>query len=222
MRYSTVIFDLDGTLLDTSEGIMVGVNYTAEKLGLPELTSERKKSFIGPPLIDSFIREFDLSENKAREAVGIYRQRYNEKGLYEAKQYNRIKELLVTLKEKNCKTAVATLKRDDFAKQILSHFELAEYFDVIKGIENDNNSKSEIILMCLKKLEQNDLSKVVMVGDSEYDAIGAEQVGIDFIAVTYGFGFKDRTDVRNYKNILIAENIEDIKSCLISSLLENA
>lgn len=211
MKYSTIIFDLDGTLLDTSEGIMVGASYTANKMGVNSLTSQQQKSFIGPPIIDSFIRECGFTTSKAREAVRIYRQRYEEKGLYEAKHYNQIKQLLVELKEKKYKTAVATLKRDDFAKKILDHFELSSYFDSIVGIdEQDTHSKAEIILKCLKEIGEQDHSKVVMVGDSIYDAIGAKQVGIDFIAVTYGFGFEGKHDASGCKNVFIAESVNEL------------
>lgn len=211
MKYSTVIFDLDGTLLDTSEGIMKGACFTASIMGAPDLTLDQQKSFIGPPIIDSFIRECNFTTSMAKEAVEIYRQRYKEKGIYEAKNYNLVKELLMALKEENVLTAVATLKRDDFSKEILKHFGLSECFNVIKGIdERDTHSKSDIILMCLKELEQDDLSKVVLIGDSIYDAIGAEQVGIDFIAVTYGYGFNDKSDAQDCTNVFIAEKIEEI------------
>lgn len=211
MRYSTVIFDLDGTLLDTSEGIMLGASYTANIMGAPKLTIEQQKSFIGPPLIDSFIRECGFTENEARKAVKLYRDRYNEKGLYEAKHYNKVKELLASIKGKKYKTAVATLKRNDFAKKIIKHFELSQYFNAINGIDNkDTHSKSDIISMCLKEVEQSDLSKVVMIGDSIYDAIGAEEVGIDFIAVTYGYGFKNKEEASQSKNVFIAQNVDDI------------
>ncbi|WP_088041601.1 HAD hydrolase-like protein [Bacillus sp. EAC] len=211
MKYSTVIFDLDGTLLDTSEGIMVGANYTASKMGVPELTSEQQKSFIGPSPYHSFMRECGFTESKAREAVEIYRQRYKEKGLYEAKHYEFIQDLLGSLKEKEYKTAVATLKRDDLAKEILGNFELSLYFDSINGIdEMDTLSKSDIILMCLNDLQEKDLSKVVLIGDSVHDALGAEQVGIDFIAVTYGYGFKNKEEVNTTNNVFIADSVEEI------------
>jgi phosphoglycolate phosphatase len=211
MKYSTIIFDLDGTLLDTSKGIMNGANYTVNKLGLPKLTIDQQRSFIGPPLIDSFMRECGLAESTARNAVEIYRQRYNEKGLYEASHYQGIKDVLAELKENNFKLAVATLKRDDFAKQILSNFEISVFFDVIKGIdEKDAHSKADILLMCLNELEQTDLSKVLLIGDSIYDALGADQVGIDFMAVTYGYGFKNKNDANEIKNIYIAEKVNDI------------
>lgn len=211
MKYSTVIFDLDGTLLDTSKGIMLGASATANKMGAPELTIDQQKSFIGPPLMDSFIRECGFSVNEARKAVELYRQRYNEKGLYEATHYHQIKEILISLKEKRCKTAVATLKMDDFAKEILKHFGLAQYFNSINGIDDkDTHSKSDIISMCLKEMEQNDSSKAVMIGDSIYDAIGAEQLDVDFIAVTYGYGFKNKEEASKSKNVFIAESVNDI------------
>jgi phosphoglycolate phosphatase len=217
MKYSTVIFDLDGTLLDTSEGIMAGARYTASKMGSLELSIEQQKSFIGPPVMDSFIRECGLTSSDARKAVEIYRQRYKEQGLYEAKQYEQVKELLITLKEKEMKTGVATLKRDDFAKSILRHFELSSYLDCIVGIDDqDTHSKSDIILMCLKELKESNFSKVVLIGDSTFDAIGAEQVGIDFIAVTYGYGFKNKQEANNVKNIFIAQNVADLINYLSS------
>jgi len=211
MKYSTVIFDLDGTLLDTSEGIMLGASYIANIMGAAELTIDQQKSFIGPPPVHSFMRECGFPESKAKESVELYRQRYKEKGLYEAKQYYLIKELLISLKENKYKTAVATLKRDDLAKLILEHFELSTHFDTIIGIDDqDTLSKFDIILMCLNEIEQNDLSKVVLIGDSIYDALGAEQVGIDFIAVTYGYGFKNKEEASSSKNVFIAENVEEI------------
>ncbi|NHC43554.1 HAD hydrolase-like protein [Bacillus sp. MM2020_1] len=216
MKYSTIIFDLDGTLLDTSEGIMAGASYTANKMGLLDLSTEQQKSFIGPPVMDSFIRECGFTVNQARQAVEIYRQRYKEKGLYEAKHYNQVKELLITLKKEEYKTGVATLKRDDFAKSILKHFELSNYLDCIKGIDDqDIHSKSDIIKMCLKELNEEDLSNVVLIGDSIYDAMGADQVGIDFIAVTYGYGYKDKQEADKVRNVLVAENVIDIINYLI-------
>ena len=215
MKYSTIIFDLDGTLLDTSQGIMRCVNYSANKIGASALTVDQQKSFIGPPILDSFIRECGLSENDARKAVEIYRERYKEKGLYEAKHYEQIKELLMLLNEQKYKTAVATLKRDDFAKEILNYFHLAQFIHSINGIDDqDTHSKSDIIKLCLHELEHDDLAKVVMIGDSIYDAIGAEQVGIDFIAVTYGYGFKNREEASQIKHVFIAENVTDIISYL--------
>ncbi len=211
MKYSTIIFDLDGTLLDTSQGIMECANYTANKMGIHKLTVDQQKSFIGPPLMDSFINVCGFSENEAKKAVNLYRERYKEKGILEANHYDQIKELLILINEKKCKSAVATLKRDDFAKKIINHFGLSPYFHSIHGIDDeDAHNKSDIILMCLKEIEQIDLSEVVMIGDSIYDAIGADQLNIDFIAVTYGYGFKNKEDASRIKNVFIAEKVNDI------------
>ncbi|WP_019241440.1 MULTISPECIES: HAD hydrolase-like protein [Bacillus] len=216
MKYSTIIFDLDGTLLDTSHGIMSDASYTANKMGVEKLTIDQLKSFIGPPLLESFIRECGFSKEDARKAVELYRERYKEKGLYQAELYQQIKELLILLNENNCKTAIATLKRDDFAKKMITHFDLSPYFNSINGIdEKDTHSKFDIILMCLKELIQDDLSEVVMIGDSIYDAKGAEQAGIDFIAVTYGYGFRNKEEASLVKNVYIAENVDDVIRFLI-------
>ncbi|MEH7226503.1 HAD hydrolase-like protein [Bacillus sp. JJ1566] len=211
MKYSTVIFDLDGTLLDTSKGIITCARYTADKMGFPDLTNNQQRNFIGPPILDSFMREYGISESKARDVVEIYRKRYKEIGLYEASHYDRVIGLLTILKDNKCKLAVATLKRDDFAKEILRHYELSGFFNFIKGIDaKDTLSKSDILLMCLKELEQTDLSKVILIGDSIYDSIGAEQIGIDFLAVTYGYGFRNKNDANKSRNVFIAENADDI------------
>lgn len=211
MKYSTIIFDLDGTLLDTAEGIMIGANHTAILMGAPELTVQQQRRFIGPPPAESFMRECGFNEEVAREAVKIYRSRYKEKGKFEAKHYSNIKELLVSLKEKNCTTAVATLKRDDLAKEILENFELNKHFDAIFGVDDaDTLSKSDLILKCLEEIGQNDLSKVVLIGDSMHDAIGAEKVGIDFIAVTYGYGFESKVDAGKCKNVYVTESVEEL------------
>lgn len=211
MKYSTIIFDLDGTLLDTSEGIMVGASYAAHRMGVPELTIEQQRSFIGPPILDSFMRECGLTKTEAEIAVSVYRERYKEKGIYEAKHYHQIEDLLVLLKNKGCKLAVATLKMDRFAKEILQSFGLFDYFDSINGIdEKDTLSKKDIIQMCLNEMESYDLSQAVLIGDTIFDAVGAKEAGIDFIGVTYGFGLKGNKELEQTESVFIAENVKDI------------
>ncbi|MDF2986005.1 MAG: haloacid dehalogenase superfamily [Eubacterium sp.] len=217
MRYETVLFDLDGTLLDTSEGIVKGVEHTLKLMGLPLLSSEQCKTFIGPPVLNSFIRECSMSEAAARSAVEIYRKRYKEKGLYQSKKYKNIKQLLVNLKKNNCKISIATLKREDFAKTIMNHFGLFSYFDSIRGIDqNDSLTKKDIIVSCLEDLKQIDYSKAVFIGDSEYDAEGAREAGIDFIPVTYGFGFKNEVEADRYSNVFIAKNPKSLSDYLLA------
>jgi phosphoglycolate phosphatase len=214
-RYSTVLFDLDGTLLDTSEGIINGVEHTAKKLGLPTISRERMFSFIGPPVLESFVREFKISIEKAKEAVQIYRTRYEEKGLYEAKRYKNIENILDSLKKIGMHLGIATLKRDDFAKKIISHFSMSSYFECVFGIDsNDTKSKSEIIKSCIVKMSQNEKAQIVYIGDSEYDAMGAQEAGIDFIAVTYGFGFKDAVDAQAWNPIAVVQSVENLLQIL--------
>jgi phosphoglycolate phosphatase len=211
MIYSTVIFDLDGTLLDTSEGIINCVSYTIDYLDLPSLTIEQKKSFIGPPLLHSYMRECGLTEQQARDAVEVYRDRYEKKGVYQAKLYENIKPLLARLKRQNIKTGVATLKRHDLAIQILEHFDLKKYLDAIKGIDDkDSLSKADILNSCMKDLEITDFTKAVLIGDSKHDEIGADEIGIDFIAVRYGFGFQDDEDLENLRTVFKAMDVNQL------------
>ncbi|MCU9612314.1 HAD hydrolase-like protein [Caldibacillus lycopersici] len=215
MKYTTILFDLDGTLIDTSEGIIKCASFTLKKLNKPELTIDQYQSFIGPPLKQSFISLCGFNEKQANDAVEIYRNRYNDKGLYEAKLYHNMEELLRFLKNNQINIGVATLKRDDLAKKIIHHFGISNYFHSINGIdENDSYSKADIITICLNEIGERQHSKVLLIGDSVYDSIGAEQVGIDFCAVTYGFGFKNRKVANETKNVYIANDVAELKQFL--------
>lgn len=206
-KYNTIIFDMDGTLLDTSEGIIKCYNYTARKMGVNELPNDRFRYIIGSPLLYGFQEHYGLDEDKAKVAVEIYRERYKEKGIYEACIYEGIEELLKWLKDNSFKVGIATLKLDSFAKKMIEHFNLGEYFQVIQGIdEKDHLTKSQMVNICLKELQVEDKSKAILIGDSLYDAIGAKESGIDFIGVTYGWGFKNLEDVNKHNNILSAES----------------
>lgn len=215
-KYDAIIFDLDGTLLDTSDGIVKCVEHASSILNLPKLPMERKLSFVGPPLLESFKREFALNEPKAKKAVEVYRKRYSEEGLFEASVYDGMKELLFYLKEKGYLLAVATLKREDFAKRILEHFQLSAFFDVIVGIDNDDSlTKADTIRLALDKISVSNVNQVLMVGDSEYDKVGADLIGVDFCAVMYGFGFKKECGI--YYNYEINEPLDLMNEDILSN-----
>lgn len=198
-KYNTFIFDLDGTLLNTSEGIVKCVEHTISILSLEEIDISAKLNFVGPPLVESFRREFCLSEELAKEAVKVYRQRYSEQGLFEAIIYPGMPEVLKYLKSQGSKILIATLKREDFAVRIMNHFGILDYFDTIVGIDmSDSLTKADTIRIGLQRIGVSSIDNVLMIGDSEYDRIGAIEVGIDFCAVTYGFGFKKGEVIENY------------------------
>ena len=200
-QYNCILFDLDGTIANTYEGIFKSYKYVAEKMHLALPTEKLVNEAIGAKLPDVFSEKFGLAPDRIDEAIGHYRKRYAEQGIYEACAYPQMAETLTALKKRGKLIAVATLKKEDFANKMLEHLGLSQYFNVIAGMDtNDKLSKADIIRKVLLFLRQ-DADMTVMVGDSFYDAIGAKEAGVDFIGVTYGFGFKKAEDVLKYNNV---------------------
>lgn len=193
-----IIFDLDGTLLDTSEGIMHCYRKTGEILNLRENTADNKKCVIGGPLKDGFQRLYEIeSEAQLEKAVATYRSLYQSEGINMFCTYRGIEELLKNLKQNGCKLAVATLKAESYAKQMLEKAGLSEFFDVICGWDGtDRCTKAVIITEVLCRLRTM-RSKAILIGDSVYDFKGADIAGIDFLGVSYGFGFGQSDNKKN-------------------------
>lgn len=190
-KYNVVLFDLDGTLLDTSPGIFNSVRFAESQMEFQPISDNKLKSFVGPPPIESYMNNYGVSHEKAVEATKFHRQYGAENGIYEAKVYEGIPELLAQLKDKGYKLGVCTLKRQDIAEKVLNNFELLHYFDTVVGIDNQESlTKADTINIALDNLNYSDKSKVVLIGDSMYDADGADKANIDFIGVTYGFGLQ--------------------------------
>ncbi|MCE8540442.1 HAD hydrolase-like protein [Bacteroides fragilis] len=200
MKYRLAIFDLDGTLLDTTEGIVKSVVHTIRYFNLPLLPQEVLLSFIGPPIQDSFAKFYGLSGDILQEIATIFRNDYSNNNLLKAKPYDGIYQLFRLLSDAGIQTAVATYKREDYAVALLNHFGFNEYTKIMYGGDHDNKlRKKDIIQKCIDTSNVGDNGCIVMVGDTLHDAVGAEGLGIDFIAVTYGFGFKaDEVDNSGY------------------------
>lgn len=191
MKYKLVIFDFDGTIADTSSGILDAHQFTLRTMGKIVPCEERLRAVIGGNLFQTYINDFGFDEVKAREAVRIYRERYANVGVHMATLYPGMHDLLRSLKERGCKIGVATLKAEKFAKLMLRELRIFEFFDSVCGMDNqDISSKTDLILKCCS-LCHVDVTDSVLVGDSNNDLIGAQEAGIDFIGVTYGFGFND-------------------------------
>lgn len=205
-KYKAVVFDVDGTLLNTREGILDAVFTTVEEFGLRKIKPEEEKLFIGPPIQKSMMQVFGLTAEKAQEFAGIFRERYSKpEYLFRACVYDGITELMKALKEQGYKIAIATYKREDYAIEIVDHFGLMEYADVAHGADNYNKlTKAQIIEKSIAELGLAP-DECVMVGDSDNDAIGAKGIGCPFIGVTYGFGFDSKADVDEFDNIGAAD-----------------
>lgn len=218
MSYKYVIFDLDGTLLDTSVGIFKSIDYTIHELELSILPQNIKESFIGPPIYDSFRKYYKMDSDSCRRATEIFREVYKEKFLLEAVPYKGIFDLLTNLKQQHFKMAVATNKRHDYAMKLLNFFDFDKYFEFMIGSDMENQlKKSDIICKCLNKFKVYELNEAVMVGDTLHDYYGACKAGVDFIGVKYGFGFKDDKEMEIIKTCKVFENTQELSSYILNN-----
>jgi len=214
MNYQYILFDLDGTLTDPKVGITKSVAYALEKLNIEVVDYSKLDFFIGPPLQESFQAYYDLNEQQVNEAIGYYRERFQQHGLYENEVYPGIGPLLEALKKKGKTLAVATSKPTVFAEKILQHFNLDQYFEVIVGSNLDGTriAKADVIHEVLLQLSSPDKGEVIMIGDRKHDLIGAKKEGIANIGVLYGYGSKEELALE--EPTYIVNNIEELDSIL--------
>lgn len=196
MRYQALLFDLDGTLTASGEGITKSVQYALCKMGKGEVGRDLKslEVFVGPPLLQQFMKFCGFTEEEAEQAVKYYRERYSVTGIFENRPYPGIPELLKKLKEKGYTLAVASSKPDHMVRIVLDHFSLTGYFDVIMGsdINRPKMTKTEVVRLVLEKLGyEEQREKAVMIGDRHHDIDGAKEAGISCIGVTYGYGTRE-------------------------------
>ncbi len=188
IKYDLVIFDLDGTLLDTSKGIFNSVRYAEQTMGLSPVSDDKLSLFVGPPPKDMYQKLYGLSIENAIQATQYHRAYAKERGMYEFVAYNGIEDVLKMIKMRGVKLAIATLKAEKIARDILEYAKLIKYFDAVVGMDEKETRTKEDTICIAKNLTKS--SNVLMVGDSKYDEIGARQAVVDFMAVTYGFGFQ--------------------------------
>lgn len=188
--YQYILFDLDGTLTDPKIGITSCVQYALHKLGIEEPDLDELEPFIGPPLTDSFREFYGFDDETVQQAVIYYRERFSTVGLFENDIYPGIAQMLERLKQAGRRLAVASSKPTVFVKQILEHFEILSYFDVVVGSELDGTrvKKEEVVEEALRQLLcDGNGHDIVMVGDRKFDIEGAKAYGIDSIGVAYGY-----------------------------------
>jgi len=202
-----VIFDLDGTLLDTSPGILESVLYSARRFGYPELSPGLLAGIIGPPLRESLIRCFGCGEKELEELVAVYRHYYSEKALFHAIPYEGVLDLCRCLSQTgDTILTVATNKPQALSERILKHFGFDQYISFIHGADLQGKlTKADLIRKCIYD-SASDFQ--VMVGDTGHDAKGAMEAGVPFLAVTYGFG--NQAEMLKYPHIGVAASPAEI------------
>ncbi|MEE6449976.1 HAD family hydrolase [Gottfriedia acidiceleris] len=216
MTYNTILLDLDGTLTDPKVGILNSVKYALQKMNIAIPLEAELLKFIGPPIQQSFSEIFHLNEKDRLNAVRFYREYFSQSGMIENNVYDGIRDLLSNLQKEKKRLYVATSKPTIFAKKILCHFQLDEYFVDIVGSELDGTriDKGEIIEYIFEM--NNDLSKEdsVMVGDRLHDIKGAKIANIDGIGVTYGYG--SELELADAGANVIVNSVDQLKSLLLN------
>ena len=214
-----VLFDLDGTLTDPMLGITSGVKYALSRYGIEVKYLKDLIPFIGPPLKESFMKYYDLTEDEAEQAILYYREYYSPKGLYENKVYPGVQDMLAHLEQAGFDLAVVTTKPTVYAEEILRHFGLREHFTLVVGSEMDGSrtDKAELIEYMLRRAQVN-LKDVLMIGDRCHDIAGARQCGVDSIGVLYGYG--SREELESAGADYIVESVEQVEEQIFRILQE--
>lgn len=205
-NYGVLLFDLDGTLTDSAEGILACVRHALRVMGFDDPPDMMR--FVGPPLFESFETFCGMTHEQAVEAVRIYRERYSREGLFENRPYDGIPEMLERLRSAGKRMAVATSKPEVFAVRILDKFGLSGYFEVIGGAVIDGgdgarNEKHEVIGYVLDRMGVSDPSEALMIGDRKHDVLGARQTGLDCMYALWGYGSAE--EAREYGAAYTAE-----------------
>lgn len=185
-----ILFDLDGTLIDSSEGITKSTQYALAHYGIIENDLSKFYKFIGPPLVASFKKYYDFPEEQAVEAVAVYRERYNKIGLFECSLYPGVRECIEKLKAQGYLIGMASSKPEVSCCRILEHFGILELFDDVVGATFDGriDTKEEVLNEVMRRWSDVPKDEMCLIGDTMFDVEGANQVGIRTVAVTFGFG----------------------------------
>jgi len=206
--YDIVLFDLDGTLTESGIGITRSVAHSLRKYGIEETDQAKLDRFVGPPLIDSYMRYYGFSREQAVQSVEYYREYYAVTGIFENRVYDGVEAMLQALNDAGKICVLATSKPEHYAVQILEHFGLAPYFPCVAGATMDEKrtNKADVIAYALEKAGK--AGKAVMVGDRKHDIEGAKAHGLPSIGVLYGYG--SRAELETAGATYLAETAEEI------------
>lgn len=201
-KRSVLLFDFDGTLVDSAHGILKYLKWAAEDMGYPEIPEKDLNSFLGPPMQLQLSRYYNIPVEEAQLIVNRYRSKYEVDGVFDAQVYDGIFDLLNTLTAEGYPLAIATSKPERTARTMLNHFDLAKYFVVITGDDHEGSrpSKALVVTEALRRLQEANvpLENPLMIGDRYHDVDGAKANGLDVAFVRWGYGIPQEAENADY------------------------
>lgn len=214
-NYDAVFFDFDGTIADTGVGIFNSVSYAIEAMGFSPLPDDRLRTFIGPPIFESFKRELKMTDEQSTRAVEKYRERYSESGIYQLEVYEGIEELINELKNSGIKVAIASSKPEKFVMRLIEFLKIDSLIDFIAAPESDKAPEGKTVLVerAVKHFGV-EKSRALMVGDRYFDIDGANGAGVESVGVTFGYG--NREELEKSGATYLADNAEEIRKIIFS------
>lgn len=207
----TILFDLDGTITDSFEGITKCVQYSLKTQGIEVCDLNELRPFIGPPLKYSYQKYYGFDDETIEILIEKYRERFDEVGIFENNLYPGVEECLKNLKEKGYPIALASSKPEEACKRILEKHGLDGYFDEIVGATLDGSisTKKEVLQAVFARMQVADAKDCILIGDTIFDVEGAKEVGMDCIGVSYGFG--ERTEMENAGALCVCDNLKEVE-----------
>lgn len=214
--YDVLIFDLDGTLSESTLAITKGVQYALSSFGINVSDLSKLEYFIGPPMIGLFQKNFGFSKEKAEKGVEKYREYYIKQGYKEQFPFEGVKKMIESLSKKGKKMVIATSKPTEFALDVLKMYAIKDYFSPIIGsrLDHTRTTKTEVLEYTLSLLKKYPKDKMVMIGDREHDINAANTLGIDSIGVLYGYGSEE--EVKSCNPTYIVNTIEELKNLILA------
>lgn len=210
-NYDYVIFDFDGTVADTGEGILKSLQYSFEQMGheVPDLSDLKK--FIGPPIHYSYVTFYGIDESEVEQYIKKYRERYRKIGIFECFVYDGVIETIKELRKNGVKIGIASSKPIKLIFDVMDYLKITEYFDAVVGTQFDDSNhpgKTDLVLESMKKLSDGDKKRTLMVGDRFFDIDGAKGAGVDSVGVTYGYG--SREEFEEHGATYIIDNAKEL------------
>ncbi len=214
MSYDTILFDFDGTVYDTVEGITKSARYALNRMGL-DAELEELRCFAGPPLLGMFMEKFGFDWDTADRATKLFRERYNPIGLYESRVFPGVRELVERLRAAGKRVGIATSKPLRLAEELLEREGMRELFDAVSGSgdQGQNNSKAEVLAAALRMLGAEKES-AVLVGDTKWDVFGANELGLPCIGVGYGYAAPGELEAAGA--VALAPDLAELEKLLLA------